>query len=336
MRSNRSNGVRPVPPGRRLVAVVVPPVDELDLVGPLQVFNSVNRLAGRTIYTIEVVTAAQRREIEGEGGVLTFMARQHFSQVRGACDSVLVVCGLGSRSIRDAALSAWLAKSAAEVRRLGAVCVGSFLLAEAGLLNGRRATTHWKYGRELAKRYPAVRVEHEPLWVRDGNIYTSAGISAGIDLALAWVEEDCGAGLAHEAARELVLFLRRPAGQPQLSVSLAAQASAMSSIRELQIWIAERLHAKLSVEDLADRMAMSVRNFERVFTREVGTTPSQYVLQLRVEAARRQLERTEAGLKQVAAAAGFGSADVMRRAFVRLLGITPRRYREIAVQSGRG
>ena len=164
-------------------------------------------------------------------------------------------------------------------------------------------------------------------------MYTSAGISAGIDLALAWVEEDCGAGLAHEAARELVLFLRRPGGQQQLSVSLASQASAMMSIRELQIWIAEHLQARLSVNDLADRMAMSVRNFERVFTREVGTTPSQYVLQLRVEAARRELERTEKGVKQIALTVGFGSIDVMRRAFVRLLGLTPRRYREVAGQS---
>ena len=325
----------PVPrkAARRIVVVIVPPVDELDLVGPLQVFNSVNRLAGRTIYAIDVVTNSNRLTVEGEGGVLTFIARHHFNKVKGACDSVLLVCGLGSRSVRDPGLSAWLVKTAGDVRRLGAVCVGSFLLAEAGLLNGRRATTHWKFGRELAGRYPAVRVEHDPLWVKDGNIYTSAGISAGIDLALAWVEEDCGAGLAHEAARELVLFLRRPGGQPQLSVSLASQASEMMSIRELQIWIAEHLEARLSVEDLADRMAMSVRNFERVFTREVGTTPSQYVLQLRVESARRQLERTDRGLKHVASAAGFRSVDVMRRAFVRLLGITPRRYRDFAEQS---
>jgi transcriptional regulator GlxA family with amidase domain len=318
---------------RRIIVVVVPPVDELDLVGPLQVFNSVNRLAGRTIYTIEVATNADRLTVEGESGVLTFIARSHFKKVAGVSDSVLLVCGLSSRSVRDAALSAWLKKRAADVRRLGAVCVGSFLLAEAGLLNGRRATTHWRFGRELAARYPDVRVEHDPLWVKDGNIYTSAGISAGIDLALAWVEEDCGAGLAHEAARELVLFLRRPGGQPQVSVSLASQASEMSSIRELQIWIAEHLEARLSVEDLADRMSMSVRNFERVFTREVGTTPSQYVLQMRVEAARRRLERTDRGLKEVASAAGFGNVDVMRRAFVRLLGITPRRYRELAEQS---
>jgi transcriptional regulator GlxA family with amidase domain len=315
---------------RRIIVTVVPPVDELDLVGPLQVFNSVNRLAGRTIYTVEVVTNADNLTVQGESGVLSFVARHHFKKVEGQCDSVLLVCGLSTRSVRDPALSAWLKKMAVEVRRIGAVCVGAFLLAEAGLLNGRRATAHWKFGRELAARHPGVHVEHDPLWVKDGNIYTSAGISAGIDLALAWVEEDCGAGLAHEAARELVLFLRRPGGQPQVSVSLASQASEMTSIRELQIWIAEHLEKRLSVEDLADRMSMSVRNFERVFTREVGTTPSQYVLQMRVEAARRLLERTDGGLKQVASAAGFGSVDVMRRAFVRLLGITPRRYRELA------
>jgi transcriptional regulator GlxA family with amidase domain len=147
-----------------------------------------------------------------------------------------------------------------------------------------------------------------------------AGLSAGIDLVLAWVEEDCGAGLAHEATRELVLFLTPPRGQPQVSVSLASQASDMTAIRELQIWIAEHFKTRLSMDHLAARMAMGVRNFEPVFTREVGTTPSQHVIQVRVEAARRQLERTDRGLKQVASAAGFGSADVMRRAFVQLLG----------------
>jgi transcriptional regulator GlxA family with amidase domain len=317
---------------RQIVVVAVPAVDELDLVGPLQVFNSVNRLAGRRIYTIEVVTNAEGNTVEGEGGVLTFIAKHHFNTVEGA-DSVLLVCGLASRSARDASLSAWLKKMASEVRRLGAVCVGAFLLAEAGLLDGRTATTHWRFGREMARRFPRVEVRHEPLWVKDGNIYTSAGISAGIDLALAWVEEDCGAGLAHEAARELVLFLRRPGGQPQLSVSLASQASEMMSIRELQIWIAEHLQRKLPVDDLADRMALSVRTFERLFAREVGTTPAQYVLHMRVEAARRELERTEKGLKQIASATGFANVDVMRRAFVRVLGLTPRRYREVAEHS---
>jgi transcriptional regulator GlxA family with amidase domain len=318
------------PASRRIVVVLVPPVDELDLVGPLQVFHSVNRLAGRMLYAVEVATSGKRLTVEGEGGVLTFLAHTRLDRVAGPCDSVLLVCGLRSRSVRDPALAGWLRERAGEVRRLGAVCVGAFLLADAGLLDGRRATAHWKFGRELAARHPRVRVERDPLWVKDGNIYTSAGVSAGIDLALAWVEEDCGAALAHEAARELVVFLRRPGGQPQLSLSLSSQATEMAAIRELQVWIAEHLGQRLSVDDLADRAHMSVRNFERVFTREVGTTPSQYVTQARVEAARRQLERTDRPLKQVAAGVGFGSVDVMRRAFARLLGITPRRYRELA------
>src|SRR5262249_8854711 len=245
---------------------------------------------------------AADHSMKGDSGALTFIAERNISELSGAFDSVLLVCGLDSRMVRDGKLSAWLKSIAPTVRRLGAVCVGAFLLAEAGLLNGKNETSQWKFGQELAKKYPRVRVQHEPLWVKDGNIYTSAGISAGIDLALAWVEEDCGVGLAHEAAREMVLFLRRPGGQPQLSVSLSSQASEMASIRELQIWIAEHIATRLSVEDLAERMAMSVRNFERVFTREVGTTPSQYVLQARVEAARRRLERTDEGLKQVASA----------------------------------
>jgi len=315
---------------RRIIVVVVPPIDELDLVGPLQVFNSINRLARKTMYTIEVVTNTDHLTVEGEGGVLKFLARHHFNEVEGVCDSVLLVCGVGTRSVRDSALFAWLRKMSVEVRRMGAVCAAALLFAEARLLNGRRATAHWKFAKELAARHPKVRVERDPIWVKDGNIYTSAGLSAGIDLALAWAEEDCGVTLAHDAARELVLFLRRPGGQPQVSVSLASQSSEMASIRDLQIWIAEHLERKLSVDDLAERMSMSVRNFERVFTREVGSTPSQYVLQMRVEAARRQLERTDDGLKQVASHAGFGNVDVMRRAFVRLLGITPRRYRELA------
>jgi transcriptional regulator GlxA family with amidase domain len=163
--------------------------------------------------------------------------------------------------------------------------------------------------------------------VKDGNIYTSAGISAGIDLALAWVEEDFGGRISHEIAREFVLFLRRPGGQTQLSASLSAQASEMKAIHELQVWIAENLSNNLSVQKLADRTAMSVRNFERVFTRELGKTPSHYVLQMRAEAARRQLEGTDQGLKQIAAACGFGSADSMRRAFQRSVGTTPHKYR---------
>jgi transcriptional regulator GlxA family with amidase domain len=293
----------------------------------MQVFSASNRLARKPVYTVEIATNADDLKVPGEGGLLSFLAQRRFSELKGSFDSLLLVCGVATRNARDAALFAWLREMACKVRRLGSVCVGAFLFAEAGLLNGKRATAHWKFGEELAKRYPRVRVASNPLWVKDGNIYTSAGISAGIDLALAWVEEDCGAAVAHEVARELVLFLRRPGGQTQYSVSLAAQASEMKSIQELQMWIAENVRKKLSVQMLADRFAMSVRNFERVFTRELGRTPSKYILQVRVEEAQRQLERTDRGLKQIAIDCGFGSADVMRRSFVRLIGVTPNQYR---------
>jgi transcriptional regulator GlxA family with amidase domain len=312
---------------RRIVVVVVPPIEELDLVGPMQVFGAANRLAGKKIYALEIATNRQELEVQGEGGMLSFLAQCRLKEVKGTIDSVLLVAGVATRFTKDPALSQWLRKSAPAVRRLGGVCVGAFLLAEAGILDGKRATSHWKFGKELARHYPRVQVESEPIWVRDGNIYTSAGISAGIDLALAWVEEDCGSALAHEVARELVLFLRRPGGQQQLSVSLGKQASEMKSIHELQVWIADHLEKNLSVQALAQRAAMSVRNFERVFARETGGTPARYVAQLRVEAARRQLEDTDKSIEQIARSCGFVSADLMRRVFIRSVGTTPARYR---------
>src|ERR1700752_3705307 len=312
---------------RRVVFIVVPPIEELDLVGPMQVFTAANRLADRKTYALEIVTTESELRVEGEGGILSFLAQSTLKNLKGSIDSILLVCSIGTRLTRNDQLSAWLRKSAATVRRLGGVCVSTFILAEAGVLNGKRATSHWKFGKELARLYPQVKVESEPIWVKDGNIYTSAGISAGIDLALAWVEEDCGSALAHEIARELVLFLRRPGGQRQLSVSLPSQASEMKSIRELQVWIADHLDRDLSLGVLAQRVAMSVRNFERVFTRETGCTPARYVAQMRVEAARRQLEDTNKGIDQIAHSCGFVNAALLRRAFTRTVGTTPARYR---------
>ena len=313
---------------KRIVLFVVPPVEELDLVGPVEVFGTANRLlgGGTSPYTLEVVTTTRDRRIAGECG-LSLLAHRHYQDVQGRPDSLLVICGVGARTTRDRALFAWMRQTATKVRRLGSVCVGAYLLAEAGLLDGRRATVHWRYAQELAARYPRVSIDPHPIWVQDGNIYTSAGISAGIDLALAWVEEDFGNAAALKVARELVLFLRRPGGQDQCSVSLAAQASHTKSIHELQVWMMENLDRRLSVDLLADRVAMSPRNFARVFTQELGSTPSRYLLQLRVEAARRLLEQTDKSLTQVAGASGFGSVDVLRRAFLRSLGTTPRRYR---------
>jgi len=314
---------------KRVLLLVVPPVDELDLVGPAEVFGTANRLlgGGRKPYAVEVVTTARDRRIDGEGGLSLLAHRRHHDIDGGRSDSVLVICGVGARTMRDPALFGWLRRVAATSRRLGSVCVGAFLLAEAGILDGRRATAHWRYVRELADRYPRVAVDPRPTWVQDGNIYTSAGISAGIDLALAWVEEDFGSAAALKVARELVLFLRRPGGQDQVSVSLDTQASHTKAMHELQVWMTEHLDRALSVDSLADRMAMSARNFARVFAQELGTTPGRYLLQLRVEAARRLLEQTDKSAMHVATACGFGSVDVMRRAFLRALGTTPLRYR---------
>ena len=307
---------------RRIIVLALPPVEELDLVGPVQVLSAANRLTGKLIYEVELVTNGKGREVKGDGGLLSFQAAGHYRFLRGHFDSLLIVCGLSSRVGHDDALLAWIRRAAARANRVGAVCVGAFILAEAGLLNNRRATSHWKFSAELAARYPRVAVVREPIWVRDGNIYTSAGISAGIDLALAWVEEDCGNAIAGEIAREFVLFLRRPGGQAQLSVSLAAQAKEMKAIQELQVWIAENLKNQLSVPILAKRASMSVRNFERVFTQEVGMSPGRYIVKMRVESAQRMLERSQMGLEEIAAAAGFSSGDVMRRAFTRVGGRT--------------
>ena len=309
---------------RRVVVLVVPPIEELDLVGPIQVLSTANRLRGGNVvpYEISVVTTSRDRLIAGESG-LGLTAQSHYRDVRGEIDSLLLVSGVSTRNVRDDELAAWLRETIPHCRRVGAVCVAAFLLAHAGILTDQRVTVHWKYAHELARRYPSLSVDPNPIWVQAGNIFTSSGFSAGIDLALAWVEDDCGTRAAVAAARELVLFLRRPASQTQLSVTLAAQAAELRPIQELQVWIADNLRRDLSTTILAQRVSMSVRNFVRVFAADVGTTPARYVLHLRVEAARRLLASTSHDLKRVAVAVGFGNADVMRRAFLRVLGTPP-------------
>ncbi|PTL82826.1 AraC family transcriptional regulator [Vitiosangium sp. GDMCC 1.1324] len=309
--------------------LAVPPVQELDVVGPADVFAGINRLLGQRGpgYEIELVTGTADRLVQGEAG-LSLLAGRSFREVRGPIDTLLVAGGTGVMNACDPSLLRWLRERASQVRRLGSICTGSFLLAEAGLLDGRRATTHWGWAREMARRYPRVSVDPDPIWTQDGKIYTSAGVTTGMDLALAMVEEDFGSAAALQVARGLVLFLRRPGGQAQFSVALSAQSSERKALRELQVWMAENPGEQLSVESLAARVAMSPRNFARVFLRELGTTPARYVQEVRVEAARRQLERTDKGVEEIASTCGFGSAEVMRRAFLRGLGVTPARYRE--------
>jgi transcriptional regulator GlxA family with amidase domain len=208
------------------------------------------------------------------------------------------------------------------------VCTGAFLLARAGLLDGRSATTHWAACAALARNYPTVHVDPDPIFVRDGNVYTSAGVTAGIDLALALVEEDLGAAAALEVARNLVLFVRRPGGQAQFSATLAGQAAVRPGIRELQAWISEHLDADLSVPALAERAFMSPRNFARVFAQQVGSTPGAFVESVRVERARTLLETTDLQVEEIARACGFGTVETMRRAFGRRVRVSPSEYRE--------
>ncbi|MDD5169940.1 MAG: GlxA family transcriptional regulator [Syntrophales bacterium] len=323
---------REAEPGGRAVRVVllaVPPAMELDIVGPMTVFASVNRICGRpgAGYEMELVTTAPDGAIAGTLG-LSLSAHRHFRELHGQVDTLLVVGGTGVLAMREASVLSWLREMAVQVRRLGSVCTGAFLLAEAGLLDGKRATTHWAWTRELASRYPEVIIDPNPIWIQAGNVYTSAGVTAGMDLALAFVEEDYGSEMALAVARDLVLFLRRPGGQSQFSASLAAQASERKALLELQIWMAENLSGRLTVETLAARAAMSPRNFARVFVRELGITPARYVERLRLEAARQDLERTDKSLEEIASVCGFGSAELMRRAFHRGLGISPGRYRD--------
>lgn len=320
---------------KRLVFFVVPAVRELDLIGAVDVFTSANRIAGgRPLYDVEVVSAERGATVEGMCG-LSLSCSGHFSAFRGEPDTLLVPGGIGVEqgTPSDGAVR-WLRRVAARSRRVGSICTGAFLLAHAGLLDGRRATTHWAFAAELARRHPKVEVDPDPIWVQDGNLYTSAGVTSGIDLSLALLEEDHGAALALEVARTLVVFLRRPGNQAQFSVSLASQAAERRPLQELRVWMAEHLTADLSVPALARRVAMSPRNFQRVFAAETGTSPARFAESLRVEAARRHLERTDDGLDAIAERCGFGSADVLGRSFARLLKTTPGEYRSRFHSSG--
>ena len=228
---------------------------------------------------------------------------------------------------QDEALVGWVREAAARSRRVASVCTGAFLLARAGLLDGRRATTHWASCADLAKRYPAITVEPDPIFVRDGDVYSSAGVTAGMDLALALVEEDLGREVALEAARWLVVFLKRPGGQAQFSAQLAAQTADRAPLRELQAWIPDHLDERPVGGGARPPRRMSDRNFARAFRRETGVTPAAYVEAARVERARIALESGDLPVEEVARQAGFGTVETMRRAFSRRVGVSPADYR---------
>jgi transcriptional regulator GlxA family with amidase domain len=309
---------------RRVVIVAFPGVQTLDVTGPAEVLRAATKLHPPGYE----VTVAAPEEGPLRTSTVTLAPDLPLRACRFPLDTLIVAGGTGARRAEeDEALIAWLRKAAKRSRRVTSVCTGAFLLARAGLLDGRRATTHWASCADLAARYPAVAVEADPIFVRDGNVATSAGVTAGMDLALALVEEDLGRDVALEAARWLVLFLKRPGGQAQFSAQLAAQTAERPSLRDLQAWIPDHLDEDLSVPALARRSAMSERNFARAFRRETGMTPAAYVEYARVESARIALETGALPVENVAAQSGFGTVETMRRAFRRRVGVSPADYR---------
>jgi transcriptional regulator GlxA family with amidase domain len=317
---------------RRILIVANPPAQELDVIGPLSVFSTANEMlrargSDAEPYAPELVTAGSSLVVNSETG-FSILAVCRYADVRGPVDTLLIAGGPGARTGCTPEFLAWLKRRAKTLRRIGSVCTGAFILADAGLLDGHRVATHWLYAAELAARHPEVEVDAEPIYVQDGKVFTSAGITAGMDLALAMVEEDHGSDVALAVARHLVMFLRRPGGQAQFSVTLAGQASERVEFRELSLWITQHLRDDLRIEALAERAGMSDRNFTRMFAREVGMSPGQFVERARLERARQRLETSTATIDDIADRCGYGSREVLRRAFVRHVGLAPSEYRE--------
>jgi len=311
--------------------LIYPDCLSLDVAGPHEVFAGANRwltAQGRAArYRISLASPDGRPVITESGLVL--QADTAWSRLRAPLHTLIVTGGRGVDVQADSPASVrQVQRLAHQSGRVASICIGGFLLASAGLLEGRRATTHWAYAKRFAQRFPGVRVDSEPIFMRDGKVWTSAGASAGIDLALALVEADIGREAALDIARWLVLFLRRPGTQRQFSAQLSSQMAESDPLRRVQAHIADQLQGEHSLEHLAERAHMSPRHFARCFRREVGITPARYVLGLRLEAARRMLEETHKPLEHVAEQCGFGSTETMRRWFLRALKVTPWDYRQ--------
>jgi transcriptional regulator GlxA family with amidase domain len=312
-----------------MVFVVFPDFQILDLTGPLEVVAQATRLlpAAAPPYRSEVVSL-DGEPLRASCG-LEVATDRAVGSVRGPIDTLVVVGGRGTAAALGASgLVSWIGRASRRSSRVASVCSGAYLLAAAGLLEGRRATTHWRECERMARTFPQVQVERDPIFVRDGNVWTSAGVTAGMDLMLALVEADLGADLARAVARELVMFVQRPGGQAQFSAQLAAQRPAAGALQALESWIPDHLDEDLAVATLARRCAMSPRHFARAFRAELGVTPGSYVLTMRVEAARRMLETSGSGLTDIANRCGFGTIETLHRAFKRSLGVTPGQYRD--------
>jgi transcriptional regulator GlxA family with amidase domain len=305
---------------RKVVIVGAPPVQILDVTGPLEVFSSARG------YEVVLGSPGEDRVLRTSRHVALTDATP-IREITGPIDTLVIAGGSGAETgSYDPVFVSWIAAAAERSRRVASVCTGTFLLGAAGLIDGKQVVTHWKYCDRLANEFPHATVRPEPIFLKDGRIYTSAGITAGIDLALALVEEDHGHSVALNIARFLVMFLVRPGGQAQFSHMLAHQAVMSKPLRELQIWMMENLREDLTVEKLANRLGMSARHFTRVCLKEARMNPGQFVDRLRVEAARQMIDSSNLGLKEIADASGFHTADAMRRTFLRVLGITAGDY----------
>ncbi|WP_446447244.1 GlxA family transcriptional regulator [Streptomyces anulatus] len=307
---------------RTVLVVLFDGIQSLDATGPMEVFAGASRSPG-VCYDLRTASL-DGGPVRSTGG-LTLMPDSSLADAP-APHTLLVPGGQGTRGGHPE-LTRWLREHGPRAERLVSVCTGALLLAEAGLLDGHRVTTHWNYCEQLARDYPAVRVDSEPIFVRDGRLATSAGVTAGIDLALALVEEDHGRDLALDIARHLVMFLRRPGNQAQFSAQLSARTARREPLREVQHWITQHPEADLGVDALAARARLSPRHFARAFRSETGTTPGRYVERVRLEHARRLLEDTADGVERIARASGYGTPEAMRRAFVKTLATAPAEYR---------
>ncbi|QNE73676.1 helix-turn-helix domain-containing protein [Streptomyces finlayi] len=307
---------------RSVLVVLFDGVQSLDVTGPVEVFAGASRFPG---VTYELRTASLDGAPVRSTSGLTLVPDTALADAPPP-HTLLVPGGQGTRE-PEPALIDWLRGHAPHADRLVSVCTGALLLAETGLLDGHRVTTHWAFCDHLARTYPAVEVDPDPIFVRDGTLATSAGVTAGIDLALALVEEDHGREVALTVARHLVVFLRRPGNQAQFSAQLTAQTARREPLRDIQHWITEHPAGDLSVEALAARAGLSPRHFARAFQAETGMTPGRYVDRVRLEEARRLLEDTTDGVARIAHSSGYGTPEAMRRAFVKALGTAPAEYR---------
>jgi transcriptional regulator GlxA family with amidase domain len=317
---------------RTVAILALPGVQLLDVSGPLDVFAQANVEAGREFYSLRIIAL--------ESGPVRSSSGARLLPDGVACEwdqriDTLLVAGApdAGQAVLSAKVLAWLRTTAARSRRYGSVCTGAFVLAATGLLDGRRVTTHWAAAESLARTYPGITIDEDALYVRDGKLRTAAGVTAGLDLALALVEEDLGREIARRVAGQLVMFFKRPGGQLQFSRKGETRPAGRSVLQEVQRWVAANPELGHDVASLARRAGLSARHFARLFHAEVGVTPAAWVEATRIEVARTLLEGARDAPKQVAAKCGFANVDTLRRTFTRYVGVTPAQYRKHHIPS---